>query len=70
MSTDTSSSLYEAVDVITDYTNFFENMIIPTNQVRIFVNNKSCVSKQLKYTLNEKKRAFMTHDHVKGKKIY
>lgn len=49
------SSLEEATEVVTHYTSFCEDMLIPTKSVKVFSNNKPWITKALQTTLNEKK---------------
>ncbi len=50
--------LDELTDTITSYIKFCEDYVLETKTVKIFPNNKSWVSKQLKTCLNERKVAF------------
>ena len=44
-------NVHDATDVISDYINFYEDMIIPKKPVKVYPNNKPSVSKSLKKTL-------------------
>ncbi len=50
--------LDELTDTITSYIKFCEDYVLETKTMKIFPNNKSWVSKQLKTCLNERKVAF------------
>lgn len=66
---DTATNIDELTGVITDYTNFCVDTVIPCKTVKIFANNKPWISKELKSILNEKKRAFCARDKIKVKCI-
>ena len=61
---DASENVDEAVNVVTDYINNCVRNIIPTKTIKIFPNNKTHVTKEIKETINLKKQA-----HVNGNKI-
>ena len=48
----------ELVDVVTSYTQFCVDSVIPSKQITIFPNNKPWVTKDLKGVLNKKKIIF------------
>ena len=50
------------VDTVSEYIKFCEDMIVPQKQVKCFPNNKPCVTKDLKETLNKKKAALSRDD--------
>ena len=52
-------------DVISEYVRFCESMCIKTKTIKCFPNNKPWVTKEVKYAINEKKRAFGEKDEVK-----
>ena len=54
-----SDHVDETADTITSYIKFCEQNLIQTNTVRIFPNNKPCVTKELKGIRNETKHAFL-----------
>ena len=56
--TDPSKTVDEAVDVVSSYIKFCEDMIIRTKTVKMFPNNKPWVTKSLKTLINEKKKCF------------
>ena len=66
---DSCSDIDSAVDVISSYITFCEDSIIPTKEIKLFPNNKPYISKSLKQTINEKKKAFMIGDKREGKEI-
>ena len=61
---DASENVDEAVNVVTDYINHCVQTIIPTKTIKMFPNNKSHVTKEIKETINLKKCA-----HAQGNKI-
>ena len=54
------NSVEEATDVVTNYLTFCEAMVVPTNTVKVFSNNKPWITKALKSTLNVKEIAFIS----------
>ncbi len=54
----------EITDTISAYIQFCEKNVIGTKTVRIFPNNKTWVSKDLKRCLNDKKRSFCSGDLI------
>ena len=66
---DSSQDINETVDVISDYIVFCENMLIPQKTVKIYPNNKPWISKSLKATINQKKKAFQGGDKVERKAV-
>lgn len=63
------TSLEEAIDIITDYILFCEDMIVPTKTVKVFSNNKPWITKELKNILNQKKIAFTSGNRTEAKLI-
>ena len=57
-----NTSLEAAVEVVTDYIKFCENMIVPEKAIKIYPNNKPWVDKQCKVFLNNKAEAFKNND--------
>lgn len=55
----TGNDMNEITDTISAYIQFCEKNVIGTKMVRIFPNNKTWVSKDLKRCLNEKKDSFL-----------
>lgn len=66
---DSCSDIDSAVDVISCYISFCEDTIIPTKEIKVFPNNKPYISKSLKHTINQKKKAFMSGDRRERKDI-
>ena len=66
---ESSESIHEAVDVVSDYIRFCEDNFIATKTIKLFPNNKPWISKSLKATLNEKKIAFRTGDKAERKRV-
>ncbi len=66
---ESSVDVDEATDVVTEYIQFCENMIIPSKNVKIYPNNKPWVTKALKGTINEKKVAFQTGNKEERRKV-
>ena len=54
----------ELTDIVTSYISLCVDGIIPSREIKIYPNNKPWVTKELKYLLNEKKRAFGAKDRV------
>ena len=55
---DSTSDLNELVDVISSHVTHYVHMLIPTEQITVFPNNKPWVTKDLKDVSNKKKRVF------------
>ena len=66
---ETSESLEELNDAVSEYILFCEKMFIKTKTVKCFGNNKPWVNKELKTILNEKKKAYRSGDETKKKEI-
>ena len=66
---DSSESVDEATNVISDYIMFCEDMIIPTKEIKIFPNNKPWITKSLKQTINKKKAAFQKGNRGERKEV-
>ena len=66
---ESSDSVNEAADVITDYITFCEDTVIPTKTVKVFPNNKPWITRSLKATLNEKKLAFQIGDKDERRRV-
>jgi hypothetical protein len=64
-----SENVSEAADVISEYIKFCEDVVVPTKSVKIYPNNKPWITKSLKATLNEKKRAFQEGNIVERKLV-
>lgn len=58
----TSDSLEELNSVVTDYTGFCVDSVIPDTTFRVFPNDKPWVNKELKLALKRKRRAFEQGD--------
>ncbi|KAI4900669.1 hypothetical protein NFI96_025608, partial [Prochilodus magdalenae] len=59
----------EVTSCVTDYINFCVDSIVPSKTIRCFANNKRWVTSNLKYLLNQKKRAFKTGDTEELKRV-
>ena len=57
--TESSQSLDEATEVVSDYINFCVDLVIPTKQVKIYPNTKPWETKELKNLLHERQ------EHIK-----
>ena len=62
-------SMNEAVDVVSSYISFCEDMVIPQKKLKVFPNNKPWITKDLKTTINKKKLAFQTGNKADRKSI-
>lgn len=62
-------SMDEAIDVISEYMLFCEDMIVPTKEIQLFPNNKPWVSKDLKLLLTEKKKHLAYKDKEALRKV-
>lgn len=60
----TGNNRNEITDTISAYIQFCEKNVIRAKMVRIFPNNKTWVSEDLKRCLNDKKRAFCNGDFI------
>ena len=63
------SDLDNNVEVVSDYINFCEDMIIPKKEVKCYPNNKPWVTKGLKETINKKKSALAKKDKLALKTV-
>ena len=63
------SDLDNNVEVVSDYINFCEDMIIPKKEVKFYPNNKPWVTKGLKETINKKKSALAKKDKLALKTV-
>ena len=63
------SDLDNNVEVVSDYINFCEDMIIPKKEVKCYPNNKPWVTKGLKETINKKKSAMAKKDKLALKTV-
>ena len=55
-------SLDEMTVVINDHINFCVQLVVPNKEVKIYPNNKSYVTKDIKYIINTRKAAFRIKD--------
>ena len=51
--------------IITGYINFCRGTVIPVRTVRCYPNNKAWITSDIKYLLNQKRRAFKNRDGEK-----
>ena len=58
MFTNATGDLDELTETISEYVNFCVELTIPTKQIKLFSNNKPCITKRVKDIINKKKGLF------------
>ena len=61
----TCNSVSELTDTATEYTNFCMDMILPKKTVKVYLNKKPWMRKEVKQLVNAKKQAFQKDGRVK-----
>lgn len=65
---DSADDLEEAMDTVSEYIRFCEDLVIPKKKVNIYPNNKLWVTQELKKLPNQKKIMFKSGDSKEKRK--
>ena len=66
---ESSETLDEATEVISDYVNFCNDLVVPSKQVKIYPNSKPWESKELKELIHERQSAIKDNNDEEAKTI-